>query len=37
MEAPSIQQLIQDFTRFATDFYNKKEWGSITVNFRGGV
>jgi hypothetical protein len=37
MEIPSIQQIVQDFTRFATDFYTKKEWGSITVVFRSGV
>lgn len=37
MDSPSISQIIQDFTRFAHEFYAKKNWGEITVVFRAGV
>jgi hypothetical protein len=37
MDPLSIQQIVQDFTRFATEFYTRKDWGSVTVVFRAGV
>jgi hypothetical protein len=37
MDPLSIQQAIQDFTRFANEFHTRKDWGSVTVVFRAGV
>lgn len=37
MDPLSIQQAIQDFTRFANEFHTRRDWGSVTVVFRAGV
>lgn len=36
-DSPTIVQLVQDFAKFAREFYAKKNWGEIRVVFRSGV